>query len=104
MNSIVGLQGRIILSAQGCTRSTQVQLEISEVMRTLLGLRLLAQHAHDEEEEDLIASMCRIISSHQSSSVTSHHQSSNIIKHHQSSAVRAGGGLAFIAFRPAPDF
>ncbi len=59
MNSIVGMQGRIILSAQGCTRSAQVQLEIVEVMRTLLGLRLLAQHTHDtEEEEDLMAAMC----------------------------------------------
>ena len=50
MNSILGMRGLIPVEAQGCTRFAKVFLEIMEVMRTLLVLRMVCGNTQHIEE------------------------------------------------------
>ncbi len=47
MNSKLGMRGFISVEAQGPTRFVKVSLEIMEVMRTLLVLRLLCGNTQE---------------------------------------------------------
>ena len=59
--ALLGMRGRIRLSAEGCTWSAQVYLDFMKVVRGLVTLRLLRQYTQDIEEKCHVYKFVKVV-------------------------------------------